>query len=333
MEVLGGGKILEYSAEDECPHEAGPGENWQESVVLIWWDAKNAIGGYCRIGHEPNRHGGESVIWTAVFTPDHAFHRSAGFPLAPGDRTPNGFAAGNGASRFEYDGHGIWRIREPGLDLTLHLEDFHPAIDGYVKNGTRELSDVSSNHVEVSCRVTGRLVAQGKEYDIDGLGTRDHGWGRRDWGSILAHRWTVGTIDKDNSFCAVAMHLSNDTIAKFGWVVRGDKVIYADKVEIIAYLSCDGASNVGGRTLMTLSTGEKYELLFDPVAPAAMFNRHGVCCVDTLSRVTWGDQIGYGVFETSTNPQAGTRLPKTLDRGINGNGWQPNPFTNSTQRG
>jgi hypothetical protein len=119
------------------------------------------------------------------------------------------------------------------------------------------------------------------------------------------------------------MHLSNDHVAKFGWVVRGDKVIYADKVEIVAYLATDSVSNVGGTLLMTLSTGEKFSLKFDPVAPAVLFNRHGICCVDTMCRITWGDKIGYGVFESSSNLQAGTRLPKVLDGGIATDGWHP----------
>ena len=327
MEMLGGGKMHEYPATDEGPHKPGPQENWQESVVLIWWDANNAVGGYCRIGHEPNRKGGgEVAIWTAVHVPGQSYFRNADVPMKPGDRLKNGFGADNGSSTFQYDGQCVWTVKEPDVDLKLRLEDFHPAIDGYIKDGKAELGGIHTNHVEVACRVTGKLVAKGKTYNIDGFGMRDHGWGPRDWSMCIGHRWSVGAFDRDNSFCAVTMLLSTNEIKRFGWVVRGDKVIYADKIDIIAYMANDCVSNVGGRTLMSLSNGEKFEVFFYPVAPAAPFYHRGVTCVDTLCRMTWGDRIGHGVFETSTNPQQGSHRPAVFDRGIGTNGWHRTEF-------
>jgi hypothetical protein len=326
MEMVGGGKMHQYPATDECPHTPGPQESWQESFVLLWWDAKNAIGGYCRMGHEPNHNGGEANIWLAVHVPGESYFRNATLPLAPGDRTANSQGADNGAMVYRYDGQCTWTVKEPDLELTLRLDDFHPAIDGYLKDGETKLGAISSNHVEVASRIVGKLVAKGKTYEIDGLSMRDHGWGPRDWSAVWAHRWNVGVFDRDNSFCAVTMHLSSDVIARFGWVVRGDKVIYADKIDITAYMANDGASNVGGKTLMTLSTGERFEVHSEPVAPAALYYHHSISCVDTLSRLRWGDRVGYGVFETSTNPQAGARRPEVLDGGLGVNGWHRTAF-------
>ena len=185
------------------------------------------------------------------------FNRASVSPLVSGDRIKNGFSAGNGALQFHYDGQCVWTIREPDLEAALRLEDFHPAIDGYLKDGASQLADLASNHVEVACRVTGELTIKGKRYEIEALGMRDHGWGERDWDTVWAHRWTVGVFDRENSFCAMSVHTSSDVIVKFGWVVRGKEVIYADETEIITYVANDGATNLGGRMLMTLSTGEK----------------------------------------------------------------------------
>lgn len=326
MEMIGGGKMHQYPAADERPHAPGPQETWQESFVLIWWDTTHAVGGYCRIGHEPNHNGGEANIWLAVHTPGESYFRNSTLPIAAGDRTADGQGAGNGAMTYRYDGQCTWTVKEPDLDLALRLEDFHPAIDGYMKDGAPKLGSIHSNHVEVACRVTGKLTAKGVTYQIDGLGMRDHGWGARDWSAVWAHRWNVGAFDRDNSFCAVTMLLSDDRIARFGWVVRGDKVIYADEIEITAYMANDAASNVGGRTLMTLTTGERFEVFSEPVAPAALFYHHGVTCVDTLSRLRWGEHVGLGVFETSTNPQAGQRRPEAFDGGLGTNGWHRTRF-------
>ena len=69
MQMVGGGKMHVYPPEDEGAHPHGTEPNWQESVVLVWWDLKQSIGGYLRIGHEPNHNGGEAVIWTNFITP------------------------------------------------------------------------------------------------------------------------------------------------------------------------------------------------------------------------------------------------------------------------
>jgi hypothetical protein len=316
----------EYPATDENPHKPGPERDWQESVVLIWWDPNNAVGGYFRVGHEPNHNGGETNIWATVHLPGESFFRNATLPLTPADRGSNKIGAGQGALDYSYDGQVCWNMKEKDIAVSLRLEDFHAAIDGYIKDGKPELGGVHTNHVEVAVRVTGTVTSRGKTWNIDGLGMRDHGWGPRNWGTVWGHRWSVGAFDRDNSFCAVTMLLAAEKIARFGWVVRGDKIIYADKIEIVAHMANDCVSNVGGRTLMVLTTGERFEVAFDPVAPAAAYYHHGVTCVDTLSRMSWGDRTGYGVFETSTNPQVGLHRPMTFDGGLGSDGWHKHGF-------
>ena len=326
MKAIGGGKMHEYPTKDEVPHAPGKQEYWQESVVLIWWDPKNAVGGYYRIGHEPNRDGGITSIWATVHTPGESHFRNSVQPMTAADKFKNGFGAANGALTCRYDGELLWTQKEKDLDVSLRLHDFHPAIDGYMKNGKPALGDMHTNHVEVALRVTGTVKARGRTYKIDGLGMRDHGWGARDWSACCGHRWTVGAFDRDNSFCAVKMLLAKEKLAEFGWVVRGDKVIYADKIDIVAHMASDCVSNVGGKTIMTLTTGERFEVSFDPVAPAACYFHHDVTCVDTLCKMTWGTTTGYGVFETSTNPQHGGHRPVTFDGGLGHNGWHKTAF-------
>jgi hypothetical protein len=312
---------------DERPHVPSADTSWQESFVLAWWDGRNGVGGYHRVGHEPNLNGGESGIWQVLHTPGESFFRNGIQPITPADHLPNGFGAASCALAYEFDGKDcLWRVRDDQLELSLRSEDFHPAIDGYMIDGKPALDLIHSNHVEVACRVKGRLTAKGRSWEIDGLGMRDHGWGPRNWRSVWAHRWVVGAFGPDNSFCAVTMLLSTDKIKRFGWVVRGDKLIHADDLDIVAYMGNDGCSNRGGCVRMNLSTGEKFEVQFEPVGPPALFHHRGLCCVDTLSRVRWGDRIGWGSFETSTNPQAGARHPQVLDGGLATDGWHKTSF-------
>jgi len=71
------------------------------------------------------------------------------------------------------------------------------------------------------------------EYKVDGLGIRDHGWGPRDWSTVYSHRWVAGTCGPELSFIAVSWHAIDDTISNFGWVIRGDKVTLAKKLDIL----------------------------------------------------------------------------------------------------
>jgi hypothetical protein len=46
--------------------------------------------------------------------------------------------------------------------------------------------------------VKGSMVVNGTRHAFDGVGFLDHSWGARDGGSILAHRWFMAVLDRDN---------------------------------------------------------------------------------------------------------------------------------------
>jgi pterin-4a-carbinolamine dehydratase len=321
VEAIGDNKVLIYPSSDEYPHTPGQEENWQESFVLHFMDAGNRAGAYLRIGHEPNMNGGEIILFSNVVSPDGIFHRTDTVSIKAGDVTDTGISCSDGALSYSYDGKNIiWRIEEPGISAELVLENFHPAIDCYPKVG--EVSDIAKHHVEVAVRVTGTITTQGNSYVVDGLGMRDHSWGSRNWSALISHRWTFGIFDKENSFCALTMHTSDDNMAKFGWVVRGDKVIYAEEVDIVTYLEADGVSNRGGITRMKLVTGEVFEARFEAITPCVTSWVRGILGIDNFCKVHWGDRVGVGDFELTNNIMRGSHRPGKYDAGtINENGW------------
>ena len=322
MEIEGGGRVHVYGPEDEAAHTPGPQPHWQESVVLIWWDARRGVGGYHRIGHEPIHDGGHAVLWHNLFTPQGVHRRNHVLPLRPEDRLANGFGGGRDGYRFEYDGGCLWTLENEESSAILRLEDFHPSMDGYTKGGTFG-DDIAPHHLEVACRVRGTLTLRGSRVEVDGLGMRDHGWGPRHWQAILSHRWAVGVFDRTLSFVAVSFQGIDDRLIKFGWVVRDQRVIYSRALDLVSFIECDGTSNRGGTLRMTLSTGEVFDAVFEPIAPCVMSWHHGMACMDTLCRVRSGDRIGIGDFESSSNALKGERRPAVLDRGLGADGWYP----------
>ncbi|MDT3671227.1 MAG: hypothetical protein ROZ37_12965 [Aromatoleum sp.] len=323
MDIVGGGKMHVYPPSEQLPHEPGPEENWQESFVLIWYDLKQSVGGFFRLGHEPNA--GRSQFMTNIFAPEGIFHRSSTLPLRPEDRRDNGLSNGDGSLGYEYDGRNIvWTVREPGIEARLVVDNWVPDINGFAPRDRAPGDRFHRDHVDAACGVRGTLTVKGRTYEVEALAVRDHGWGPRAWGGYLSHRWLLGTFDRDNSFLAVTRLTGDSPITRVGWVIRNGQAIYAEKIEVEAIILADAGTNRGGNLRMTLETGERFEAKFEPLVPCLASWVHGIICFDSMCRVRWGDRVGFGIFETTANLQAGTRRPEVLEPGtIWAEGWHP----------
>ncbi|MGQ0622894.1 MAG: DUF7065 domain-containing protein [Panacagrimonas sp.] len=320
MQIIGGGSVIEYGPGEEGPHRIGAQTLWQESVVLVWWDLAQGIGGFHRIGQEPNRADGPHVtLWNNCWSPQHVFKRTATIPLRTSDRPANGFNCGDGTCTFEFTDHAIWRIADEGVEAELHVRDHHTPVDVYPKKGALG-EDVAPNHMEVGGRVTGQFRIGGKTFDVQGLAFRDHGWGLRDWSAFVSHRWVAGVLETGDVILAVTFHSRDDALVRFGCVIREAKLTYAKSVDVVTYLEPDGLSHRGGFVDMTLSTGEALHIECRPLATGTVSWIHGIACVDTLCEIEIGGVRGICDFETTNNALRGTHQPKLAVRGIVENG-------------
>lgn len=319
MKVTGGGNLIEYGPADEVPHAWGTDEFWQESVVMFWWDMRHNVGGYHRIGHEPNWRDGPIIsLWNNLFTPHHIYKDSSTLPLRPGDRLKNGFGGGD-TCRFEYTDHAVWTISAPQVSAELHVHDRHTPVDIYPKKGAMS-DDFAPNHMEVASTIKGTLDVAGKRYDIDGLAFRDHGWGRRDWGGIVSHRWVATTFPDGTMALMQTFHSPNNELVRFGCIIRNNEITYAKDVDVIVYMEPDGLTHRGGRSWMTLTTGEKFVFELEPFQKGVVSWIHGIACVDTFCKVTCGDMVGMGDLEMTNNAMRGSYRPYTAIHAIEKNG-------------
>ncbi|TPX13665.1 uncharacterized protein E0L32_005868 [Thyridium curvatum] len=310
------------------PHGSTP--NWQNSVVLVWWDEEHRIGGFHRLGHEPNRpNGGEAIIWTNLLTPEGMFKRVQSNPLRKEDTPDDGsFGSGDDTCTVKYaNGEHIWTINEPTENITARIvhRDTGPNVDCFPKHGSMD-KDFATAHFDIAGRVTGSLSAKGRTYNIQGLSIRDHAWGTRDWGSsAYGHRWLVGTAGANFSFMAVSWHASaNDRVGNFGWVVRDGEITLAKIVDIIIFMEVDSCTNRGGRVRMELTTGEVLDIECEATAPKASVCWHlGMACVDRICsfKCKQNGVSGFANVESTSNIQMGDRKPGTLVAGIIENGF------------
>ncbi|OCK77133.1 kinase-like protein [Lepidopterella palustris CBS 459.81] len=312
-----------YGDEVNVRQKPGPQANWQNSVVLVWWDDKNAVGGFHRIGHEPNLEGGGMVVlWDYVLSPKGMYKRMHHIPLRDADLLPNGgFGSGDDTCKCEIsNGEHIWTIDDGDVSGRITCADTGPNVDCYPKKG--QINDFTSHHFDIPGIVYGWLKVKGEEYKVDGLGVRDAGWGPRNWGTVYSHRWIAGTCGKSLSIIAVSWHGIDESIAAFGWVVRNGVITYAKKVKILAYVEEDASTNHGGNVTFTLTTGEVLVVECTPVPVKAMVSYHqNVCVVDRMCTMTCGGLRGMCNFETSANIQMGSRRPTKFSNGIIDNGF------------
>jgi hypothetical protein len=319
LKVIGSGSVIDRGPADECAHPSGEHELWQESVVLLWRDVENAVGGFHRIGHEPNHRDGPMIaLWNHIFTPHYTYKNSATLPLRDEDRLTNGFGGGD-TCRFVYTDHACWMIDAPDVEAELHLRDCHDPIDIYPKSGTLA-EDFAPNHMEVASKLSGSLTVKNVNYQLNGLAFRDHGWGKRDYSGLVCHRWVAVTFP-DGTMALLQKFLSSkDELTGFGCLIRANTLTYAKDVDVIVYMEPDGLTHRGGRASMTLTTGEQMTFELVPFQKGVVSWLHGMACVDILCRVTCGDMVGVGDLEMTNNALRGNSRPRVAVNAFEANG-------------
>ncbi len=329
MEFVGRSAVRTYDESDYLRAEPGPEPRWQDSTWLQWVDLDAGLGGVHRIGHEYNFEGGPMIAaWTSLVTPSGIFKRMTWLPLRDEDKLENGWGGGDETCKNEIVGdEHVWTIQDPGGEVSAHLSftDYHGAFCGFPSSG-QTVDDITSHHIDISGDVTGTISFQGETFDVQGMGLRDHGWGRRDVLTMYSHRYVTGCFGPELSFCAYAIHNSvEDAIATFGWCVRGDTVTFATDVDIVAYAEVDSFSTRGGHVRLTLADDTVLDCELTAFAPglvsilpsAGFYNNNTLCRADANGRV------GTGHIETSMNFHHGTRQAERMLRAVVQNGVYP----------
>ena len=324
--VARGDAIDMYAITDERPHDPDAADpHWQESIFFFWWDDAAGVGGIHRVGHEPNTSPPTANSWNGVFTRDGArFRRYERPELSPEDRLPDGLVAG--PSRYTCDEN--WRFRLDDSDCELDLEwyeDFVGLPHMYPKKSMGEVhSDYAPQHYETAGRVRGRARIGETTYEIDALAYRDHSWGRREWPTLLAHRYLAGTVGPEFTFCSLAWLGIDGRISSFGLIIRDGVFEYAESVDFLTYLEPDGTSHRGGEVSFHMRDGET--IVIHPVLVDAVLHEHGgdsgaaLSAIDSVCVIEYQGQRGFGNLEITNNAKNGADRVRSVTRAICENG-------------
>jgi hypothetical protein len=209
---------------DEGMHPIGTQSNWNESRYVDFWDPKQRVGGWLRIGNRPNE--GHAEVSTCVNLPDGR----VAFMFDRPKIDTNTLESGNQSwevvapwreNRLRYRGE-VMLLEDPWL-LTDPKKAF-------------ETAPRSSADINLSCRSTGLETVMGFDQDhieriflpgqahfhyqhlihttgtvrigdrtwtVDGRGGKDHSWGPRNWHAKIYLRWLIASSDDDLGFMLV----------------------------------------------------------------------------------------------------------------------------------
>jgi hypothetical protein len=295
-----------FSENDEGSHAVAPNPLWQESVLLHWYDRRQGIGGWHRIGHEANNSGGRAALWSYLFDRSGwQYRRCEDIELTAADRLPHGFGAGS-ALHFNYQNNSAnWFVNDGPLTAELECRNLFPIVDPFPKSDELAKKRFAS-HFEVAGRVTGKVKYQGRSVSVEGFGYRDHSWGPRDWDHGMPnHRWFTGNLAGELSFAAITAQAPSGKLTRVGYVHRNGQVIHATAVDVIAHMEPDGLTHRGGELTLTLPGDERVHVQFKARA-GVVFQRGTVVMVEMLCDAEGHGMQGYCDAEISSNPRAGS---------------------------
>lgn len=246
MKIPEGFKIR-LDPEDDYTHPAEEAENYNESMYINLFDFSKVMGGWFRIGNRPNE--GYAEVTCCVYLPDG----SVGFMyLRP--QISNNDAMDAGGMKFEiiepfkrlratYDGK-VCLLKNPlemaeprrafkenpivdcKVDFDYHMTS--PTYGGeMVHEDGRQIEleaekSFARAHYEQHVGGSGVIRVGDQQWEVAGLGLRDHSWGPRYWQNIFMYRWLPMSFDKDFAAMISVIETAEGQFRRSGMIQHGD---------------------------------------------------------------------------------------------------------------
>lgn len=294
-----------YDVSWDCPHPHSDHERWQESDCYWFYDAKTGVGGFHRVGQQPNRMKGQVSVF--VFAKDsERYVSSSEHDYRPEDRWATGQRVGGhtAVSLGNKEMQFTWDEADSSADLHWY-ESFHEPRN-WPLHARYFMSFVNSDgHLECAGRLRGAVRIGEKTYQIDALAHRDRSWGYRG-GETSGQRYRMfsGTVGPEFSIASYSLDLIDGGRSRAGHVLRNGVEHDVVDLRVLTTFDSDGYSPLGGTALITLNNGEVLE-----VECRGIQGRGGLFS-DTIAEITYAGKTGFVDLELQNNPGRGTHMPQ-----------------------
>ena len=292
-------------------HEPTDQEDWNESFYFNAYDKEQDLCLFMRIGHKPNRQ--EKMMFCYIMHPDGTFMGLRGEePLVVRDLRVKGlsYEMEEPEQRWKllFDGQ-MQHIAKDGplmaevfFDLTfdgLHeLFNYRRCVTDEFKERISQVA--ASEHLEQFGSIRGTVAINGKTYEIDALGERDHSWGVRDWNAPKMWVWLTGEFSPQVAFNVTKLYVEQG-IVDAGFFHEDGKTAPLDMVDID--ISYDESGTPVSFTLGLVDTDGATR----PVTARIMRHvalpftspdgRQKSIMYETLAEYTYKGEKGYGIAE------------------------------------
>ena len=205
--------------EDDYTHALGPEPTFNESMYFNFFDTRQLLGGWLRLGNRANE--GRAEMSVCLYLPDGRvlfdFQRPA---IAGNDAFDAGglrFQVEEPSQRLRtaYTGSPLEpreprQMADPGRAFSsnprrpVRFDLQHGAVGpmyGSAGSSAPQSRDADEQfaraHYEQHMRVSGTLQIDGEPLPIEGYGLRDHSWGPRSWQAIHRYEWLTLNFGPD----------------------------------------------------------------------------------------------------------------------------------------
>ena len=302
---------------DDFMHENTGEPTFNESAYFNFYDPRERLGGFVRIGNRPNEGHAEMTVclylpggevgfmfWRAEITGNERFD-AAGLRF----EVVKPFAE----HRISYDGTCCILKRplelldprrafaqNPHVPVTIDLryERLSEAFGGEPRNPQSDRPEFFRGHFEQHGRATGRVRIDGVEHDADGLGLRDRSWGPRRWQAFERYRWLTMNFGPEAGIAAALITQRDGTEVHGGYINRGEANRPLARVEIETQFAHELHSGLIAVVHPADSPPERIEGRVLQMVPLRN-RRDGLTTriAEGLTEWRWGDLVGYGWSE------------------------------------
>ena len=319
---------------DDLMHPNSGESNFNESAYYNFYDRKNHVGGFVRMGNRPNE--GNAEMTVCVYLPDN----SIGF-MFKRPEISNNDAHNAGGLKFEvvkpFEHHRVsyqgklcmlknpLEMAEPTVafknnpyaacELSLAYYGTAPGWGGELREKTERgweslqpsgdaSQQFAKGHLEQLGHAAGTLKLEGTAYDFkfDGLGLRDHSWGPRYWQAPKYYRWLTMNFDEGIGGMASITVNRDGSEHPGGFMVRkGQPTVNISKVDIETEFA--GEQQLHDRIKVTCTTedgGAPIVITGKVLSMIPLRNRRAGIVTRIAEGMTewrWGDKVGYGLAE------------------------------------
>ncbi len=313
--------------EDDYTHALGPESNWNESMYFNFFDPKQELGGWMRLGNRANE--GIAEMSVCLYRPAEKDGRVLFMFKRPPIEDNESFDAGGLSFEVEEPSQRL-RTRYEGSALELaepramadprrafqenprqriRFDLVHDAVGpmyGHAADRTESERPAEEQfakaHYEQHMHVTGRLELGDASFEVDGYGLRDHSWGPRHWQAIHRYEWLTMNFGPDlGAMVSVIERDAEGTGRRAGGVlVRGDEIERLVEAEVDADYEENGLYHRRVRARVRTDAGEKHEIEGEVRSFIPLRNRREGRVThigEGMTRWRLGDRVGWGLSE------------------------------------